>query len=445
MQSVLDSISSLPVPDGLIYVGYSGGIDSQVLLHSLAMHPVLKHKLVAVHVHHGLQTIADQWVIFCEQQCFNLAIPFRLVKVDARPRVGQSLEEAARLARYAVFDQLLTAQDYLLFAHHQEDQLETFLLQLVRGAGVKGLSAMPGCSVLGAGRLIRPFLDLPKAHILNYAQQHELSWVEDPTNQEDRFDRNWLRQRILPLLTHRWPSVAKTVARSAQHCADASCFIDEWVAMQLPTILDHDGGLLIEPWQLFSREQGVQLLRYWLMTYLARPPSNTMIAVIINQVINARHDAQSVVEAESFKIRKFRHKLFCLSAKQWQPFVSHLNWSNKQVKLDLQNGYFLSFELANQGIDRCLWETQEITVKPRIGGEKLRLPKRQGQHCLKKLYQEAGVSPWLREQIPLIYLNDKLAAVPGLWVDQWALAKPETDAYQIVLNLNSGMEVGETQ
>lgn len=439
MQSLLDSISSLPVPDGTIYLGYSGGIDSQVMLHSLAMHPVLKHKLIAVHVHHGLQVIADQWAVFCQQQSANLKIPFRLIKVDARPRVGQSLEEAARIARYAVFEQLVTAQDYVLFAHHQEDQLETFLLQLVRGAGVKGLSAMPANSMLGVGRLIRPFLDLPKAQIQDYAHLHDLTWVVDPTNLDDKFDRNWLRQQIVPLLSERWPSIAKTVARSAQHCADASCFIEEWVALQLPTILAQDGGLLIEPWQLFNREQRIQLLRHWLMIYLARPPANALITAIINQVINARDDRQAVVVAESFRIRKFRHTLFCLDSTQLQPFASHLKWSNNQATLDLQNGYSLSLALSNQGVDRFLWETQVISVKPRAGGEKLKLAKRKGQHCLKKLYQEAGVSPWLREQIPLIYLNDKLAAVPGLWVAEWALAKPESDAYQIMFNLNSTM------
>lgn len=201
-----------------LIVGYSGGLDSHVLLHGLAMHRPywLTQKLEAIYVDHGLQTASAVWGEHCAEVCRDLNMPFRVLKIDARPVPGESPEAAARRARYAALAAELGFDSALLTAHHRDDQAETLLLQLLRGAGPYGLAAMPAVSRLGQGRLLRPFLEVDRAELLAYAGKHGLRWIEDASNTDTGFDRNYLRHRVLPLLRERWPAVNRTLSRSAR-------------------------------------------------------------------------------------------------------------------------------------------------------------------------------------------------------------------------------------
>ena len=214
-------LSALPSNTNKVFIGYSGGIDSHVLLHLCASISHLHSKITAVYINHGLQQEAKHWEKHCQSVCLALKVNFRCFNVNAKKEPGQSPEEAARDARYNSLIPLLEQHDQLLLAQHREDQLETVLLQLFRGSGVQGLAGMPSLIAFGKGEKCRPFLDIPKQAIIDYAVKHNLHWIEDPSNQCNDFDRNFLRNQILPQLKERWPSIDKTVARSSRLCTDS--------------------------------------------------------------------------------------------------------------------------------------------------------------------------------------------------------------------------------
>jgi tRNA(Ile)-lysidine synthase len=220
-------ISILPAETGKVFIAYSGGVDSHVLLHLVCSVEQLKLKTTAVYINHGLQQEAEQWALHCEAVSLDLGVKFQCINVNAQKTIGKSLEEIAREARYTAFKSLLDKQDILLLAQHREDQMETVLLQLFRGAGVKGLSGMPLSAVFGTGKMLRPFLDVSKNEIIYYAEENKLQWIEDPSNKSDIFDRNFLRNQIIPQLKDRWPALDKTIARSARHCAKSEYISQE--------------------------------------------------------------------------------------------------------------------------------------------------------------------------------------------------------------------------
>ena len=215
------------------HIAFSGGLDSTVLLHLLA--DLAKHHslpaLSAIHIHHGLQAAADAWPQHCQSVCDTLGVPLLIERVSVQP--GASLERAARDARYAVFSALTQADDVLLTGQHRDDQAETLLFRLLRGAGVRGLGAMPQQRPVGQGTLIRPLLDVARTELERYAKAHQLRWIEDPSNQDRQFSRNYLRHQVMPRLTGRWPQAQASMARSATHLREAQGLLDELAQMDL--------------------------------------------------------------------------------------------------------------------------------------------------------------------------------------------------------------------
>jgi tRNA(Ile)-lysidine synthase len=425
-------VDYIPASSQTLFIGYSGGVDSQVLLHLLASQAHLQHRIVALYVHHGLQADADDWALHCEKQCQQLSVSFRLLVVNAKPNVGESPEEAARNARYSVFRQLIKPGDVLLIAQHREDQLETVLLQLFRGAGPNGLAAMPVSNSFGQGALIRPFLNIPKSSILHYANYHQLSWVEDPSNGVDDFDRNFLRNQIIPTLRLRWPSLDKTVARSAQLCADSADLIRNWansVILQVVDPVDH--CLLITEWRLFDYAQRQHLLRYWLQGFGLRSPSQVVLQSIMEQVIDARADSAPQLIIQQHQIRKYRDKLYCLGEDKLLDGFQLGKWKRGALFYNLGNGFQLALVEGQVGIPKYFWLNNSVTIDKRRGGERLQLSNRQGRHYLKKLFQESGIPPWQRENNPLLFIDGVLAFVPDLGIDQRFLAAG-VPCYQII-------------
>lgn len=406
----------LPENTARIVVAYSGGLDSHVLLHFCATHTPFKRKLSAVHIHHGLQSEADGWANHCRKITGQLGIPFQQVSVNAHPDRRQSPEEAARSARYQAWRNLLEAGDVLLLAQHREDQLETVLLQLFRGAGVSGLAAMPASMAFGKGRMIRPLLTIGKHSITAYAQQFGLNWVEDTSNHNDKFDRNFLRNRIIPHLKKRWPALDKTVARSAGHCAGAAAELDK-VAEKLLARYSRplDQSLCLEG--LFSLEPGRRslLMRSWFNALGLPVPGQSTLQTLLDEVANARPDAQPVLHLNDRRICRFQNRLHCIADKTLIPDTIQA-WPDNVKVLARNNGYRLRIAPSESGIPVDLWERANVTVRLRQGGEIIRLPGRAGHHALKKLLQEASVPPWIRPVIPLLYFDDRLAVVAGLWV-----------------------------
>ncbi len=416
-----------------ILIAYSGGLDSQVLLHLCAAQTALKPKLSAVHIHHGLQSAADVWAEHCRRQCEANGVNYIMLKVNATPQVGESPEAAARRARYAALQQLVQADDVLLVAQHREDQLETVLLQLFRGCGLAGLAAMPVSMAFGKGKLLRPLLHIAKQDIQRYAQRHALQWQEDPSNQSNDFDRNYLRNQIIPLLKQRWPALDKTVARTASHCGQAWQIQQEYLSECLSDLLDpQDQGFNLAKWQLMASPRQALALRNWLINIGLRPPSQAQLQVIITQLIPARDSAQPQLLIQGHTIRKYRQKLYCLPVQaQNLDVLEPITWPPQITQLAIANLGQVSCDLADMGIDRQIWQAGTVVISFRHGGEKLKLSGRVGHHRLKNLFQEAGVPPWQRDKYPLIYIDQRLAAVAGLWVAEWAWSVAPGKCYQL--------------
>ncbi len=412
------SLKNLPTATHY-WVAYSGGLDSHTLLHLMAILSQQRPdiQITAVHIHHGLQKEADLWLEHCRATCLEIDIVLKAIHVDATPKSGQSPEEAARNCRYRAFQKLVKENEILLTAQHQDDQAETVLLQLLRGAGIAGLSAMPELNAFGAGYLARPLLPLTQQALLDYAIEHKLSWVDDPSNLNTRYDRNFLRQSVLPLLKQHWPRLSQTLHRSSQHCAEAHKLLTDLSAELLTSALNPDDNTLSIPAILsLSLPKQRLLIRAWIQQSGFRYPSTHTVNRIINEIIPAREDKTPEVRWPEGQIRRYRNSLYIF--KPIPDFDSHtiFNWNGEKPLLLGSNGVLSATSHFGKGICIKQWKRHPITIKFRTGGEGGYLASREGKHSLKKLFQERGIPPWLRNKIPLAYFDSQLAAVADLWV-----------------------------
>ena len=332
-----------------IYIGYSGGIDSHVLLHLCASMAHLKEKITAVYVHHGLQLEADAWAEHCKKTATDLGVDFKVIRVDAIAGQGESPEEVARNARYTALRTLIETDDLLLVAQHREDQLETVLLQLFRGSGLSGLSAMPAFMNFGKGVLLRPLLDTPKIAVDDYAKLHALSWIEDPSNQNNNFNRNFLRNAIVPLLKQRWPACDKTVARSAGHCAEAQLLLSEQAKkLFLPIFNILDETLSISQLIAYSLTQQRLVIREWFQMLNLKMPSQAFIERIQSDVISVRPDSDPLLSGKGYCIRRYRDKLYCLKVGEAEKIVASI-WPKMQTSFSFSAGQALYCALGKSG------------------------------------------------------------------------------------------------
>lgn len=408
-----------------LLVAYSGGVDSHVLLHLCEQVALTDDGLTlnAVYIHHGLHDDADRWAEHCERTCYQLKIPFSVLYADVKPTQSESTEALAREARYSAFQSLLGKNDLLLTAHHQDDQAETLLLQLFRGCGVKGLAGMPAVAGLGEGKVVRPFLSVQRSEILNYARQHKLSWIEDPSNAEENFDRNFLRQTVLPMLESRWPSLSNRLARTGAHCAEATDLLDK-VADDLLSDIDSDetGRLPVNWLMQMPLNERKLLLRRWVQQAGLRLPSTKLLNTIEDNVLKASEEASPFVNLGEFQIRRYRNELYLVIETGADNFdhQQRFAWDGKGTFLLPDGTDLLSVKKSSQaGIDAGIWETGAIEIRFRTGGEKIQPLNRSGSHSLKNLFQEAAIPPWQRESWPLVFIDGRLAVIPGICVASW--------------------------
>jgi len=414
-----------------IIIAYSGGLDSHVLLHLAASIPALKAKITAVHINHGLQSQADHWGLHCQQVCQDLGVSFLVKKVLVKRKPRQSLEECARDQRYQAFVTFLTKGDVILFAQHREDQMETVLLQLFRGAGIPGLSGMPWVTELGQGQLCRPFLDCCQQTLIDYAEQHHLNWIEDPSNQNNDFDRNFLRNQIIPQLKQRWSSLDKTISRSARHCANHQALIQTLIKPLFQQVYQPEDNtldclILLD----YPLSQQALIIRQWFSQLGLKMPSEKRLQAIINNVLMASPDANPEFSGSGYCIRRYRHKLYYLTDHNSAP-PSPTTWETGKQSIALGNQQ-LTLLPSTQGIAQTTWQPASIQVRFRQGTEKIRLPGRTGHHSLKKLFQESAIPPWERPHIPLIYLDNQLAAIADLWISADFYTDQADRCYQLV-------------
>lgn len=399
----------LPQASGVkrLVVGLSGGLDSSVLLHALhAVAPEFALPLRAVHVHHGLSPNADAWAAAVEKLCATLRVPLEVRRV--RVAEGASREAEARAARYAAFAASLADDEALLLAQHCDDQAETFLFRLLRGAGVTGLGAMRRSRTL-PGRSLpqwRPFLPLPRKALLAYAQAHALNWTDDESNQDTRYDRNYLRLEILPRLEARWPAVRETLAATALRLQEADELLQELAAGLAALAIDAEQRLSIPALQQLAPPRQKLLLRYWLQRQGFVVPNAAVLNLILGQVVTARDDAMPELRWTGCELRRYRDRLYALPPLTVIPKGWERYWDGAAPLL-LPDGQLLLQE--GNASASASWR-----VRYRRGGERLRLAPDGPSRELKTLLQETGVPPWQRERLPLVFAGEELVAVAGI-------------------------------
>ncbi len=411
-----------------IYIAYSGGLDSHVLLHYCALNSRIKTKLSAVYVNHGLQKSADDWESHCKQQASQLNIGFQALAVNIDQH-KKSPEEAAREVRYQALKTLLKKDDILLVAQHREDQLETVLLQLFRGAGIQGLSAMAELSPFGKGILLRPLLAYSQQTLKDYAIEKSLCWIEDPSNQCNDFRRNFLRNQIIPQLKTQWENLDKTVARSAQHCRHAQRLLQKLGDNALQLCLNADNSLSIEALLNTDQAQQALVIREWFAYLQLTMPSVIFIQQLFETIIKAQKKANPILNCQQGCIRRYQQTLYYV--KSSNDLYHTKIWSNNQHSLQLSASSALQKITAPSGISQKKWQDSTVSIRYRSGGEKIALPFRQGHHSLKKLFQEANIPPWEREKIPLLYFNETLVAIADLWVSKTVFIQQNAPCYQL--------------
>lgn len=400
--------------DALHCVALSGGIDSVVLLH--AMHALREQGRVralrAIHADHGLQPPSRDWAEHCRRLCEPLRVPLAVVELRLDRTPGASVEALARDARYAAFARQLQPGEWLHTAHQRDDQLETVLIQLLRGAGVAGLAAMPARAALGDGWHGRPLLGVDRDEIAAYAARHALAFQRDPMNESPRFDRGWLRSEILPRLRSRWPSAATTVARSAGHLAQAARLLAEIAAADAAQIVDGP-RLSVEGLQRLSRDRQANLLRWWIRQCGLRPPPAARLDSVLDGMLPARADAQPLVRWPDGELRRYRGRLYAMAPRA--PAAAPPLDPDPSGVVDLGPG--LGRLRLAPGAGGLRPGGGAFEIRFRAGGESLRPDAARPRKDLKDLCQEAGIVPWMRSRLPLVYCGGVLAAVADLWID----------------------------
>ncbi|MDH5388618.1 MAG: tRNA lysidine(34) synthetase TilS [Gammaproteobacteria bacterium] len=411
---ILESLFFKPNPSSeaplRCLVAYSGGLDSHVLLHLCAKFSKLPVR--AVYIHHGLQDEADQWSEHCTEICKTLHVPFKTIHVDASKRSGESPEETARKARYAALKSELEPGDCMLTAHHQDDQSETVLLQLFRGAGVAGLSAMPVIRETNKTFHARPLLSFSRDEIHDYANENNLKWVEDPSNTDTDFDRNLLRHDIIPVIKNRWSQLGDSLTKMACQQQDAMEIIETMAGIDLASIVTQQACVIdIAGLSKLTKARQLNVLRSWIHQCAEDAPTANILHQILKTVLPAADDASPELCWGKSEIRRYQGQLYCLKRVEHDASEA-FDWNPKEQRV-LDN---LDIELlAEQGLKPELLN-KKLTVKFRQGGEKIRPVGRKGTHSLKKLMQEAGIPPWQRSRIPLIYFDEELICVYGYWI-----------------------------
>ena len=415
--AVAAALAPAVAPGSHLALGLSGGIDSVALLSVLLeIAPSLRFSLRAVHVNHGISPNAAHWAGFCAGMCRDLRVPFQLETVDIAPYRALGLEGAARRARYEALAKI--EADIVLLAHHRDDQAETLLLQLLRGAGLRGLAGMPLVRPLPGthAQLLRPFLDVPRATIEAYALAKGLDWVEDESNADSTRQRNFLRHEVLPLLERQFPAARATIARAAAHMAEAGALLDEMAR----TDFEHAGGAAIEI--SFLRDLGTahskNLLRYACESRGIRTPGAASLDELLRQLLQARRDAAVSFTISGWAFRRYRGKLYLERHRAAVESELHEAWNGETALPLLSLGGVLRFKPEEgRGLSLLKLRRNPVTVRVRRGGERLRPDCRRPRRSLKNLFQEKRVPPWQRERLPLLYCGENLVSVPDVGDD----------------------------
>ena len=404
-----------------VCVGLSGGVDSVVLLHALSRclpsstrERDASFQLSAVHVHHGIAPEADAWEAFCRDYCARLDVPLRVVHVTVARDSGEGLEAAARRQRYEAFAEI--DADWLALAHHRGDQAETVLLNLLRGAGVTGAAGMPVTRTPKRGpRLVRPLLALDRELIAGYARRHGLTWVDDDSNNDRHFRRNFLRHEILPRLEEKMSGANRALARAAGHFAEAGELLDDLAALDRTAVASPSGRMTVQGLARLKAARGRNLLRYAWTSEGFRAPDERWINEALKQLAVAKPSSEICLSTADGELHVYRGEVYLrpqsedrnAEAVEWTGQTS-LPWAGGRVNFEASSG---------QGLRRSALDGAAVMLKARQGGERLQPDARRPRRAVRKLLQENGVPPWERARLPLLWVDDCLAWVGGIACD----------------------------
>jgi tRNA(Ile)-lysidine synthase len=407
------------------YVALSGGLDSMILLSAFVSY--LKSQsspctVEAIHVHHGLSEYANDWADHCQQECARLGVHCYVERVGVVNK-GQGLEAAARDARYGVFERYLAGGGVLLQGHHQNDQAETVLMKMLRGAGVEGLSGMPLTRALSRGYLYRPWLKIPRAILSAEALKCNIEWVEDESNTDTRFDRNYMRHQVMPVLQARWPQCLNELSRVSAKAQETKEFLTGWCESNIVDLFADrysDGkALCLVALANHSAVEQRLLLRHWFDLNSLEHPPEASFNRIWTELISVKDDAQPEVRWGQQLIRRFDNCLFLLLAEQLadMPYCVGVDLEGAVFPIKCEvPGVQLAIEMLDAvsgGLDGvCLRRPAlgvHVSLRSRVGGEVIYLKEGVGS-ALKKLYQTEKILPWERSKTPLLYYDDCLVA-----------------------------------
>ncbi len=407
-------------------------MDSAVLLAALAARLRKRTRLRAVHVHHGLHANADQWSEHCATLAKRFGVPLTTMRIKVARGRGDSLEAAARHARYEALAAELAPGEVLLTAHHEDDQLETVLLQLMRGAGVAGLAGMPEVAPFARGTLVRPLLSRSRAELEAWARANELTWVDDDTNANEQFDRNYLRRRVLPVLRERWPAAAHAASRSARHAAEAQGLLD---ALALADVERASNGasLSVQRLRALAPDRRRNAVRFWIARAGYTVPDTKRLREITTTLIDARADANPVVSWNATRVCRHADQLTLESVRSARATSSDadaIGWdwrAQPRIPLADTRGALEITPDPHGPIDLDALPTV-LTIRQRRGGERLR-PRRGGRTAtVKSLLQSSHVPLAERAAMPLVFNDEQLVAVADRWVDHSIQATSTTQS-----------------
>jgi tRNA(Ile)-lysidine synthase len=418
-ERVSAALSTLVPPGSSLLLGLSGGVDSVVLLHLLQqISPRFSWRLAALHVHHGISPHADSWAAFCSGLCAQYAIPLQIECVDISPLRALGIEAAARQLRHAALAR--QPVDFIALAHHRDDQAETLLLQLLRGAGVRGASAMPLLRPRpNAPALLRPLLDIERGELESYAREHGLHWVEDDSNEDVSYPRNFLRHRVLPLLQQRFPAYRSTLARSTRHFAEAAQLLDELAAQDAAHAVNGD-RLSVAVLRQLSSARAKNLLRYFLLLQGAPVPDSSRLLEMQRQLCDAGEGAQIRITWQDWQLRCYREHAYALPVAL--PALDFcMTWHGEATLVLPASHGVLHFErVGGRGFSLHRLQQGGVTVRSRLSiagmpsSAGIQLNAARPRQSLRNLLPQQGVPPWRRELLPLLFCADELVCVPGV-------------------------------
>ena len=395
-------------------VALSGGVDSVVLLHvmHLLKQEMPKLKVSAIYVNHGLSEYANDWQAFCQNLCVELDIPFNTAQVTISRQTRTSLEAQAREARYKALDELSPLDSVILLGQHLNDQIETFLLRLKRGSGLKGLGAMRQTRTLKSGRTcFRPLLNITRSDIEHFATAFNIAHITDDSNTDERFDRNFLRARVVPELAMRFKGFEQCAGRSIELLQQQQALLDEYTQIDLNQSLNDQQALCISQIIHYSDVRITNVVRAWLSLFTQVMPSQKQLSQIINQAINAQADAKIQIDLVDGQVRRHQGYLY---------FVTQKNIVNDDElithELTLNDGRVLTKQ-RGAGI-RAPHANEQVSVRFNYNSARIKPLKKPGSNSVKHWFKDTKVAPWLRSQVPLIFYNDELVQVVGYFISE---------------------------